>query len=687
MKFQLLIFVLFLVICVDTKFLQTCHIYKTCSSCIQNECGWCYTTNSCLSSSEIGPVVSKCPFASWETTKCHISLSKEKHFLKKSKEKDDSYNDTDIDNALKKINPLYVNNSMFNLAFKSWISIGKKPYDYNLYNSTENPKGIYKSQFLAVRNKSIPTFSFIDEKNKKNFTQMLVQQIDTLTKAFACDKITKMFRYNKDKYGNNIFSLTNKTKYQNEYEYYQLLASLCGDDWKDHLKINYPKVNNKIIYALFIHPEDAHCEDEEGNKHPLSQIHLRNYPYNTLRNDINFAPKTFIKYPHVNMTITSYVESAIIILQRINLYGQGKLYNSLSFQDGEESKAEKVERDGEFTHLQSDNYYIMKTKNEKNKIYSIVKSDMKLDKKNTFNSIINLIIELPFHKETIIRKKATIDLNNKNRKGYYIDLEELNTMIHSPLKKEINTNVDGYTPHNNYIVILKSSANTKKDNIYIKVNVRNLDNSSGDVYKESLSTHMLHLKDGKTIGNMGIVSFFTFEYGYTQLEVKAKQLKQSLKKNNDIKYNSNDNEFIELLVMKLPETSQTYFAGINTVFKFKNNKAHLSGDLSPISGMKIKFQISKPKNVIISTNIILTLEKEKSSDFIFEVYYNGRDIRETRVESRGETIVNLNSISNQKIGPGNYEYELRYQSGNGGAINMAENSWDCLTLNILLLDI
>ena len=84
MKFQLLIFVLFLVICADTKFLQTCHIYKTCSSCIQNECGWCYATNSCLSSSEIGPVVSKCPFASWETTKCHISLSKEKHFLKKS---------------------------------------------------------------------------------------------------------------------------------------------------------------------------------------------------------------------------------------------------------------------------------------------------------------------------------------------------------------------------------------------------------------------------------------------------------------------------------------------------------------------------------------------------------------------------------------------------------------------------
>ena len=37
----------------------------------------------------------------------------------------------------------------------------------------------------------------------------------------ACDKITKMFRYNKDKYGNNIFSLTNKTKYQNEYEYYK----------------------------------------------------------------------------------------------------------------------------------------------------------------------------------------------------------------------------------------------------------------------------------------------------------------------------------------------------------------------------------------------------------------------------------------------------------------------------------
>lgn len=687
MKFQLIIFVLFLLICSETKFLQTCHVYKTCSSCIQNECGWCYATNTCLSSSEIGPVVRKCPFASWETTKCHISLSKENHFLKKSKRKDDSYNETDIDIALKKINPLYVNNTAFNLAFKSWISIGKKAYDYSLYNSTENPKGIYKSQYLAVRNKSIPTFSFIDENNHKNFTQMLVQQIDMLTKAFACDKITKMFRYAKDKYGNNIFSLANKTKYQNEYEYYKLLESLCGKNWKDHLKINYPKVNNKTIFALFMHPEDKQCKYEESNNYPISQIHLRSYPYDKLRNDIIFNPNSFIKYPDINITITSYVDSSIIILQRINLYGQGKLYSSLSFQDGEESKAEKVEREGEFTHIQSANYYIMKTKNEKNKIYSIVKSDMELDKKNTFNSVTNLIIEFPFHKEGIIRKKAVIDLSNKNKKGYFIDAEKLNTMINSPLKKEINTNTDGYTPHNNYIVILKSSSNTKKDNIYIKVNARNLENNNGDVYKESLSTHMLHLKDSKTIGNMGIVSFFTFEYGYTQIEVKAKQLKENLKKNNDITYNSNDTEFIELLVMKLPETSQTYFTGINTIFKFKNNKANLSGELSPIPGIKIKFQTSKPKNVVISTNIILTLEKENSSDFVFEVYYNGRDIRETRVKSKGETIVNLNSISNQKIGPGSYEYEIRYQSGKAGSINMAEKSWDCLTLNILLLDI
>ena len=57
------------------------------------------------------------------------------------------------------------------------------------------------------------------------------------------------------------------------------------------------------------------------------------------------------------------------------------------------------------------------------------------------------------------------------------------------------------------------------------------------------------------------------------------------------------------------------------------------------------------------------------------------------MKSQGESIINLSSVASQRINPGEYEYEVRYNSNNNGYIDMTLNSYNAITLSIVLFDI
>lgn len=681
MKFQLIIFVLFLLLVsklTNSKYLNHCHMYTTCKGCLQNECGWCYSTNTCLPSSEIGPLIGKCPFSQWETDKCKIPL-KPKHYIKQNVEHVSPYSEKEIDKVLMKVNPLYVNNTMFNTLFQSWMKIGKKPYDYHLYHSLTNPRGIYKSQYKEQKDISIPSFSLVDEYNTHNFTYIVERQINDLLKEFAFDKITKMFGYKKDKYGNSYFSLLNETKFKNQYEYYSLLSDLNKEKWNDYVKMNYPGVNNTVIYELFEHQvKNVHIQEDNKN-YPQSIIHERNYPYNVINSDVSFSNSSYVKFPLTNLTIHSYVESVIIVLQKININGKGSVYKSLNFNEGEEIKSEQMNTITPFNQIEMNKYYIERTKEEIKQFYTIVKTDMTINKKDLFNTISSIVVELPYYNEDIIRKSVSIDLNKKNEKGSFTDAEKLKTSLTLNNKNDINTNLDGYTPKNNYILILKSSTHNRDASYLMKLKIKHQDSdNTKETYRESLSTYLLHLSNTNTIGNLVSVSFIAFDYGVNEIELKAKSMNNTSKK-----YNQNEN--VDFLMMKLPSTSQIYYTSFNGGFRYKKNSIIVTTSFKSIPNMSIKFSINKPKNVIISSKVLLS--NDKKSDFTFEVYYNGRDIKDTLMKSQGESIINLSSVASQRINPGEYEYEVRYNSNNNGYIDMTLNSYNAITLSIVLFDI
>ena len=197
-KAKLTIFIYLMLIITSKKFLERCDTMLTCDSCtrLTSNCGWCYSDGSCKSGNEIGPSFGSCKYSDWETTKCRlIECEKVNSILpcvtqkecfwcnngtnskcyNKSKLYDnkcdnrvtfelyfknpDLYRDNlkntlkiDID-KLSKGSKQLTEYDNFISKLKNYIDLSKLNYD--LFNSINNPNGIFKYQMSKDKDKTI----------------------------------------------------------------------------------------------------------------------------------------------------------------------------------------------------------------------------------------------------------------------------------------------------------------------------------------------------------------------------------------------------------------------------------------------------------------------------------------------------------------------------------------------------
>ena len=101
--------------------------------------------------------------------------------------------------------------------------------------------------------------------------------------------------------------------------------------------------------------------------------------------------------------------------------------------------------------------------------------------------------------------------------------------------------------------------------------------------------------------------------------------------------------------------------------------------------MKRMLKITTEINVLIQLNVLLTLPKE--TVFEFRLYINGRDDCDSMLFSKEEHLLNLNSVSIERFQPGDYSIELLYLASKDGYVDMTQNDWDIISMNIVLLEV
>jgi hypothetical protein len=136
----------------------------------------------------------------------------------------------------------------------------------------------------------------------------------------------------------------------------------------------------------------------------------------------------------------------------------------------------------------------------------------------------------------------------------------------------------------------------------------------------------------------------------------------------------------EVTLLKLPISSLIYTNTFKSFFNYKGNS-----ELNEIPNMKRILKITTEKNVLIQTNILLTLPSQ--TDFEFRLYINGKDDCDSLLISKEEHLVNLNSVSIERLQPGDYSIELFYLASKEGYVDMTQNDWDIISMNLVLLEV
>ena len=336
MKFELCFFVIYCILFSYSikalknfkKYSVKCEDFLSCTTCLENECGWCYTTGKCSKGNEIGLSKGYCPYKFYETTTCKIvqcelfpneeSCSKESNRCSWCKGKNKCLNSLDIHYTVcdetdeKKIHRVDKN---IDFWVKSDIESLKKIYSNNyIYNSVSNPSGIF-SYMLNGTEKGID-----DNKTKtKIYNITSSEHSNTLIQAKenALSELKRMFIFKDIKDSQYSISLNKEEMDNISLEHYLIYKKIAGHSWSEYLFSLFPnnktkeEINHNIL-QLFL---------------PNSNMNIKKEKKDEILNEIQKVKTSTIVqefnpyYNHKNYTIGSeielysYVNSTFMILE------------------------------------------------------------------------------------------------------------------------------------------------------------------------------------------------------------------------------------------------------------------------------------------------------------------------------------------------------------------------------------
>jgi hypothetical protein len=270
--------------------------------------------------------------------------------------------------------------------------------------------------------------------------------------------------------------------------------------------------------------------------------------------------------------------------------------------------------------------------------------------------------------------------NRKNNIYTKFDQMVLDEITYTFMELEnIIKNLDDTNPTNS-----KKKKKNKKKKAHNETSSHNPDNSTKIVNEKNNPS--LKGKKNPEINVDSKNHFSTLQIGKQNQEFFSKLSNYSVSqgivddfiKKNNFKIN-NLKEIGEISILKLPVTSTFYTLTLKNSFSFKG-----SHELNNIPNLKKNFKITTERNVLIHTNIVLTLSQ--LVEFEFRIYINGKDLCDSPLKSKKEHVVSINNIIIEKLQPGDYSVELLYMANKEGIANMLDNDWDIISLNILLLE-
>jgi hypothetical protein len=270
--------------------------------------------------------------------------------------------------------------------------------------------------------------------------------------------------------------------------------------------------------------------------------------------------------------------------------------------------------------------------------------------------------------------------NRKNNIDSNFDQMILDEITYTFMELEnIIKNLDDTNPTNS-----KKKKKNKKKKAHNEKSSHNSDNSTKIVNEKNVPS--LKGKKNPEINVDSKNHFSSLQIGKQNLEFFSKLSNYSVSqgivddfiKKNNFKIN-NLKEIGEISILKLPVTSTFYTLTLKNSFSFKG-----SHELNNIPNLKKNFKITTERNVLIHTNIVLTLSQ--LVEFEFRIYINGKDLCDSPLKTKKEHVVSINNIIIEKLQPGDYSVELLYMANKEGIANMLDNDWDIISLNILLLE-
>lgn len=160
-----------------------------------------------------------------------------------------------------------------------------------------------------------------------------------------------------------------------------------------------------------------------------------------------------------------------------------------------------------------------------------------------------------------------------------------------------------------------------------------------------------------------------------------KNLKEVLKKAK-LEENKTEEklENFEMNVIRLPLATKIFHKIFKSNLYFQGNTEY-----NEIPSIQTSLRIKKAKNVLIYINIIMTLDY--IADFEFKLHINGKDECLSSISSKSKHIINENSINIQHFPPGDYQFEILYNTNKQGTVNLGMNEWDVIAITIVAFDV
>ena len=336
MKFQLCFFVIYCVLFSHSiktlknvkKYSVKCEEFLSCTTCVENECGWCYITGKCSKGNEIGLSKGYCPYKFYETTSCKVvqcdlfpneeSCNKESNRCSWCKGKNKCLNSLDIHYTVcdeQDENKIHRVDKNIDFWVKSDIESLKKIYSNNyLYNSVRNPSGIFP-YMLNGTEKGIDdnkTKSYIYNISSSDHSNTIIQ-----AKENALSELKRMFIFKDIKDTQYSISLNTEEMDDISLEHFLIYKKIAGHSWSEYLLSLFPhnktkeEINHNILQLFF--PSNNMTIKQEKKEEILNEI--QKVKTSTIVQEFN------PEYNHKNYTIGSeielysYVNSTFMIIE------------------------------------------------------------------------------------------------------------------------------------------------------------------------------------------------------------------------------------------------------------------------------------------------------------------------------------------------------------------------------------